>query len=340
MLKSLRLHTFIILFSALALAITFTVPGKAESTGFPIGSIAGIGKAEYESAPGKMTFIGNNTSPLFTDSRLKTYDGRISVTFRNNGRIEIYKDSELIINLDEGVYYISHGRGSIAFSLPSGIPFKILTPSASIEIGPFPSKIQKVSYTKEPATVKGTVTVDMYGNTQVTSVNGEMAVKDFKGNPFIIYSGRSLSLTNEQYKFTHVQALLNEKGTGTDRDVITNNDLSCPTTGIVGEEAACRATEKGHSCENCDMALTAPDGKTFSGKTDLNGNFRVNLTLEGIYKVSLLKNGIMERTIKAERRDRLVPYIVFGGVALGSSYIMIDARRGKEKGRVASSFLP
>ncbi len=78
------------------------------------------------------------------------------------------------------------------------------------------------------------------------------------------------------------------------------NDVTCPTTGIVGDEKTCAATENGQACANCDFEVTDPSGKTSSGKTDEEGNFNLPLNVEGTYKVALLKNGTVVKTIEVK----------------------------------------
>jgi len=67
--------------------------------------------------------------------------------------------------------------------------------------------------------------------------------------------------------------------------------VTCPTTGIVGDEKTCSATRDGLPCALCSYSVASPDGNTTSGKTDDEGNFRLPLKLEGTYLVSLLSNG-------------------------------------------------
>ncbi|MFN7990889.1 MAG: NosD domain-containing protein [Candidatus Micrarchaeia archaeon] len=69
------------------------------------------------------------------------------------------------------------------------------------------------------------------------------------------------------------------------------NDLTCPSSGVVGGTTTCRATEGTQSCQLCDYRVTDPLGKTFGGKTDDSGNMELPLNLEGTYKVALLKDG-------------------------------------------------
>jgi parallel beta-helix repeat protein len=69
------------------------------------------------------------------------------------------------------------------------------------------------------------------------------------------------------------------------------NDLECPPDGIVGTQSTCRATAEGQPCALCDLLITGPDGRTFTGKTGPDGSFSLPLQLSGIYKVALLDAG-------------------------------------------------
>jgi hypothetical protein len=76
--------------------------------------------------------------------------------------------------------------------------------------------------------------------------------------------------------------------------------VTCPSTGMVGEQKTCSATENGNACPDCDFQVTAPDGSKSSGKTDENGNFGLPLTLEGTYQVALLRNGSVVKVISVQ----------------------------------------
>ncbi|MEW6036116.1 MAG: NosD domain-containing protein [Candidatus Micrarchaeota archaeon] len=77
-------------------------------------------------------------------------------------------------------------------------------------------------------------------------------------------------------------------------------DLSCPTTGIVGDEKTCAATENGQPCAGCDYEVTDPDGRRLRGRTDENGNVVFPIEAEGTYKVSLLKGGQVIKTLEVK----------------------------------------
>jgi len=85
------------------------------------------------------------------------------------------------------------------------------------------------------------------------------------------------------------------------------NDLSCPTTGIVGDNKTCEARENEGPCANCDYIVTDPTGRNFTGRTDEKGNFGLPLTIEGIYKVALMKNGSILKVIEVKAFPQAQP---------------------------------
>jgi parallel beta-helix repeat protein len=89
--------------------------------------------------------------------------------------------------------------------------------------------------------------------------------------------------------------------------VCVQNDVTCPSTGMVGEQKTCSATENGNACPDCDFQVTAPDGSKSSGKTDENGNFGLPLTLEGNYQVALLRNGSVVKVISVQSLPQATP---------------------------------
>ncbi len=84
-------------------------------------------------------------------------------------------------------------------------------------------------------------------------------------------------------------------------------DVSCPSTGMVGDSKTCEAREEGEICPACDYEVTSPDGRKFYGKTDENGNFELPLELKGTYQVTLLKEGQPVRTIQVQAFPQAEP---------------------------------
>jgi hypothetical protein len=85
------------------------------------------------------------------------------------------------------------------------------------------------------------------------------------------------------------------------------NEISCPTTGIVGDEKTCAATENGQACANCDFEVTDPAGRKSGGRTDEEGNFNLPLNLEGTYRVALLRDGQVIKTIEVRAFPQAKP---------------------------------
>ncbi|MFN7991656.1 MAG: right-handed parallel beta-helix repeat-containing protein [Candidatus Micrarchaeia archaeon] len=73
-----------------------------------------------------------------------------------------------------------------------------------------------------------------------------------------------------------------------------SNDITCPSTAVVGDNKTCLLTENDKACgpgQNCTALVTTPDGKQYSVNPDENGNVQVPAPLSGKIKVTLLKDG-------------------------------------------------
>ena len=80
-------------------------------------------------------------------------------------------------------------------------------------------------------------------------------------------------------------------------------DLSCPATGIVGDQKTCDGTD----CPDCDYEVTLPDGTKATGKTDADGDFGLPLNLEGTYRITLLRNGTPLKTVEIKALPQSKP---------------------------------
>ncbi|MDD5171482.1 MAG: hypothetical protein PHF60_00405 [Candidatus ainarchaeum sp.] len=86
-----------------------------------------------------------------------------------------------------------------------------------------------------------------------------------------------------------------------------SGDVTCPTTGVVGEATTCTARDGEQPCVSCDYQITDPAGKTSSGKSDEDGNFQVPLGIEGTYTVTLFKDGQPIKTIEVKAFPKSAP---------------------------------
>ncbi len=89
-----------------------------------------------------------------------------------------------------------------------------------------------------------------------------------------------------------------------------SNDISCPSTGIVGTSKTCLLTENNTACgpqDNCSAIVTGPDGKNQSVTPDENGNVQVPLSIQGRYVVTLLKNGQVVKQVFVDAVPQAAP---------------------------------
>jgi len=77
-------------------------------------------------------------------------------------------------------------------------------------------------------------------------------------------------------------------------------DLSCPSTGIVGNVQLCAATEDDKPCANCDYRIAGPDGTRSAGKTSQSGSISFTPQSAGTYRIALLKNGTLIEEVGME----------------------------------------
>lgn len=106
------------------------------------------------------------------------------------------------------------------------------------------------------------------------------------------------------------------------------NDVSCPSTGIVGDNKTCEAKENNSPCVNCDYVITDPAGKNSTGRTDKNGNFLVPLDIKGTYRVTLLKDGAPVRVVEiraaaSSKPAEEPPPTAAGGLDAGTALFIV-----------------
>ena len=66
---------------------------------------------------------------------------------------------------------------------------------------------------------------------------------------------------------------------------------------VLGDKNTCTITSNKISCVNCEYWIISPDGKTYTGKTDKNGNFLLQMSLPGTYKVALFSGTTLLKDI-------------------------------------------
>jgi hypothetical protein len=85
------------------------------------------------------------------------------------------------------------------------------------------------------------------------------------------------------------------------------NGLTGPQSGFIGENVKVKASEGDTPCINCALRITDPNGRELTGQTDANGNFDLPLTSKGTYKVALLKDGMVVKTLQVNALPKATP---------------------------------
>ncbi len=144
-----------------------------------LGDVVGSGKAEMKTAFDRWIPISGKTFPVIDGANLRSGDGMMSLIFRDSARMDVGKNSDIIVTGSRGNYVIDVKVGQIAFSVPKGIPFSVKTPTSTIQTKASSDMIQKVSFSSQDD-VKGIVTYDGKG-TKITAINGTLLVRSGLG---------------------------------------------------------------------------------------------------------------------------------------------------------------
>jgi parallel beta-helix repeat protein len=86
-----------------------------------------------------------------------------------------------------------------------------------------------------------------------------------------------------------------------------SRDINGTKEAFIGSEGRFHATEGNWSCAFCEIQVTDPAGKSLAGKTDANGDFVLPLTVEGTYKVALLQDGEVVKTLNIQALPKAPP---------------------------------
>lgn len=143
-----------------------------------LGDVFGSGKAEMKTAFDRWVPVSGKTFPVIDGANLRSGKGMMSLIFRDSVRMEVGKNSEVVVSGSRGNYTIELNKGQVAFSVPQGISFSVKTPTSTIQTKA-PGMIQKVSMVSQNDT-KGVVTYDGKG-TRITSLNGTLSVRSGLG---------------------------------------------------------------------------------------------------------------------------------------------------------------
>ena len=156
-----------------------------------LGDVVGSGSAEMKTSFDKWISVAGKPYPISDGSNLRSGEGRISVTIRDGVKMEVGKNSNIIINGSRRNYANHLLSGGMGFMVPQGISFSVATPTSIVKVQTRTSHVQKISFISEENT-RGLVIFDGKG-TRVLSVGGILMVEDATGKGMqMLTSGNSL----------------------------------------------------------------------------------------------------------------------------------------------------
>lgn len=156
-----------------------------------LGDAVGSGSAEMKTSFDKWISVAGKPYPISDGSNLRSGEGRITVTMKDGVKMEVRKNSNIIINGSRGNYAIRLLSGSIGFMVPQGISFSVATPTSTVKVQTGTGPVQKTSFISKDNT-RGVVIFDGKG-TSVLSIVGTLMVEDATGKGMLMLpSGNSL----------------------------------------------------------------------------------------------------------------------------------------------------
>lgn len=168
---------------SITLIVTFLLYSQAAFSSEPtfkiLGDIVGSGKIEMQTASNKWIPLSDKAYPVVDGTHLRSGDGRMSIILRDGVRMEIGKNSDIVVSGLRGNYSINLNNGSVGFSVPQGVEFAVATPTTTVQVPTGSAIIQKVNLEVQE-NIRGMVTYDGKG-TKVTSVSGTLMVKNAIG---------------------------------------------------------------------------------------------------------------------------------------------------------------
>lgn len=169
-----------------------------------LGDVVGKGVTEMKAAFNKWISISGKAYPVIDGVNLRSKDGTMSLIFRDGTRMEVGRDSDIVINGSKGSYTIAMAGGKIAFTVSQGVSFSVETPNSTIHTESTSPVIRNVSFGLRENT-RGVVSYDGKG-TQVTVVSGALIVKDNAGAGIrTVAAGKAIYISGDGGRVTLAQ---------------------------------------------------------------------------------------------------------------------------------------
>lgn len=144
-----------------------------------LGDVVGSGAAQMKTAFNQWISVSGKTYPVIDGATLRSKDGNMSLIFRDSVRMEVGKNSEIMVSGSRGSYAINMNSGQIIFSVPRGVSFSVKTPTSTVQTMEASALIRKVSLSSQDE-IKGIINYDGKG-TRITAISGTLTVRSGMG---------------------------------------------------------------------------------------------------------------------------------------------------------------
>ncbi len=144
-----------------------------------LGDVVGSGTAEMKTAFNQWISVSGKTYPVIDGATFRSKDGNMSLIFRDSVRMEVGKNSEIVVSGSRGSYAVSMNSGQIIFSVPRGVSFSVKTPTSTVQTREASALIRKVSLSSQDD-IKGVISYDGKG-TKITAISGTLTVRSGMG---------------------------------------------------------------------------------------------------------------------------------------------------------------
>lgn len=214
--KQGRSKGLIALIVVLAFILTSQV-ALAGPTIHVLGDAVGSGKAEMKTAFDKWLSVTGKAYPVVDGTTFRTLEGAVSVMLRDGVRMEMGKQTTLIVNGAQGNYTVAVNSGTLGFTVPVGTAFSVITPTATVLVQQGEGAVGKAGLTPGE-TVRGVVVCDAKG-TKVMSLNGTFLVRNGNGvGTQLLASGSAVYVNCTDSGLSIKQAQLADDAAQKDKD--------------------------------------------------------------------------------------------------------------------------
>ncbi len=185
-------------FVALVFSFSSIIPAFGQSGPLVLGELQSRGNVMISTSTGEWQ-KALPTYPVLQKTGLRTEDGTALMLLRGGSRIEIAKNSSLLVDGSAASYSMDMSAGSVAFSVDSNAAMTIATPHTTVTINSSSPPLQ------QSGRVLGVVTVSSQG-TEVKGLSGRIVVNHAGGSKVLAGGEHFFSGGEKPFKVVKVQS--------------------------------------------------------------------------------------------------------------------------------------